>query len=83
MTCTITSIGLFQGVESFGINYAQVANNLPPADKVLELFSTLNLTKTRIYDTNPQILSSFANSNIEIIVPTPTLLTRIVLMGFL
>ncbi|KAL9320992.1 hypothetical protein ACSQ67_012831 [Phaseolus vulgaris] len=61
-------IGLFQGVESFGINYGQVANNLPPPDKVLELLSTLNLTKTRIYDTNPQILSSFANSNIEIIV---------------
>ncbi|KAK7331372.1 hypothetical protein VNO77_25595 [Canavalia gladiata] len=61
-------IGFLQGVESFGINYGQVANNLPPPDKVLELLSTVNLTKTRIYDTNPQILNSFANSNIEIIV---------------
>ncbi|RDX81061.1 Glucan endo-1,3-beta-glucosidase 14 [Mucuna pruriens] len=61
-------IGVFLGVESFGINYGQVANNLPQPDKVLELLSTLNLTKSRIYDTNPQILSSFANSNIEIIV---------------
>ncbi|KAK7303111.1 hypothetical protein RJT34_14012 [Clitoria ternatea] len=61
-------IGTFRGVESFGINYGQVANNLPPPDKVLELLSTLNLTKTRIYDTNPLILSSFADSNIEIIV---------------
>nr|AIR93900.1 glucanase [Cicer arietinum] len=60
--------GFFQGVESFGINYGQVANNLPPPDKVLELLSTLNLTKTRIYDTNPQILSTFSKSNIEIIV---------------
>lgn len=55
-------------MESFGINYGQVANNLPPPDKVLELLSTLNLTKTRIYDTNPQILSTFSKSNIEIIV---------------
>ncbi|XP_061352450.1 glucan endo-1,3-beta-glucosidase 11 [Gastrolobium bilobum] len=61
-------IGLFRGVESFGINYGQVANNLPPPDKVLELLSAIKLTKTRIYDTNPQILSAFANSNIEIIV---------------
>ncbi|XP_057433751.1 glucan endo-1,3-beta-glucosidase 14-like [Lotus japonicus] len=60
--------GFFKGADSFGINYGQVANNLPPPDKVLELLSTLNLTKTRIYDTNPQILSTFANSNIEIIV---------------
>ena len=41
---------------------------MPQPDKVLELLSTLRLTKTRIYDTNPQILSAFANSNIEIIV---------------
>ncbi|XP_027338184.1 glucan endo-1,3-beta-glucosidase 14 [Abrus precatorius] len=63
-----SDIGFFRGVESFGINYGQVANNLPSPDKVLELLSTLNLTKTRIYDTNPQILSAFASSNIEIIV---------------
>lgn len=55
-------------MDSLGINYGQVANNLPPPDKVLVLLSTLNLTKTRIYDTNPQILSTFSKSNIEIIV---------------
>ncbi|KAK7245669.1 hypothetical protein RIF29_40517 [Crotalaria pallida] len=63
-----SDIGIIPRVESLGINYGQVANNLPPPDKVLELLSTLRLTKTRIYDTNPQILSAFANSNIEIIV---------------
>ncbi|KAI5447503.1 hypothetical protein KIW84_015091 [Lathyrus oleraceus] len=52
----------------FGINYGQVANNLPQPEKVLVLLSTLNLTKTRIYDTNPQILTTFSKSNIEIIV---------------
>ncbi|CAK8574526.1 unnamed protein product [Lathyrus sativus] len=55
-------------VASFGINYGQVANNLPPPTKVLELLSTLKITKTRIYDTNPEILKAFANSNVEIIV---------------
>ncbi|OMO70299.1 Glycoside hydrolase, family 17 [Corchorus capsularis] len=55
-------------VNSLGINYGQVGNNLPPPDKVLELLSALKLTKARIYDTNPQILTTFANSNIELIV---------------
>lgn len=53
---------------SFGINYGQVANNLPPPDKVLELLSSLKITKARIYDTNPQVLTAFANSNVELIV---------------
>lgn len=56
------------GISSFGINYGQVANNLPPPDKVLDLLSALKLTKARIYDTNPQVLTAFANSNIELIV---------------
>ncbi|XP_059288949.1 glucan endo-1,3-beta-glucosidase 14 [Lycium ferocissimum] len=57
-----------RGVESLGINYGQVANNLPPPDKVLQLLRALKITKTRIYDTNPQVLTTFANSNIELIV---------------
>ncbi|KAJ1393409.1 Glycoside hydrolase family 17 [Sesbania bispinosa] len=61
-------IGFFVRVASFGINYGQVGNNLPPPDKVLKLFSSFQITKTRIYDTNPQILQTFANSNVEVIV---------------
>lgn len=55
-------------MNSFGINYGQVADNLPSPEKVLDLLSALKLTKTRIYDTNPQILMAFANSNVELIV---------------
>ncbi|XP_073157297.1 glucan endo-1,3-beta-glucosidase 11 [Henckelia pumila] len=55
-------------VESLGINYGQVGNNLPPPEKVLELLRSLSVTKARIYDTNPLILTSFANSNVELIV---------------
>ncbi|KAF5200840.1 Glucan endo-1,3-beta-glucosidase [Thalictrum thalictroides] len=54
--------------ESLGINYGQVGNNLPTPDKVLALFTSLRITKTRIYDTNPQVLTAFANSNIDLIV---------------
>lgn len=55
-------------VEPLGINYGQVANNLPPPEKVLQLLHALKITKARIYDTNPQVLTTFANSNIELIV---------------
>ncbi|PON57525.1 Glycoside hydrolase [Trema orientale] len=58
----------FSGVTSLGINYGQVGNNLPPPDKVLDLLSSLKLTKARIYDTNPTILTAFANSNVDLIV---------------
>ena len=61
-----TDIGFFGRVASFGINYGQVANNLPPPDKVLELFSNLKVTKTRIYDTNPQILTDLIKFVLEL-----------------
>ncbi|XWS19845.1 hypothetical protein CRYUN_Cryun31cG0051700 [Craigia yunnanensis] len=62
-----SGFGFLQGVTSLGINYGQLGNNLQPPDRVLDLLSSLKLTKARIYDTNPQILTSFANSNIELI----------------
>ncbi|AEE84029.1 putative glucan endo-1,3-beta-D-glucosidase [Arabidopsis thaliana] len=64
----VFSGNILQTVTSLGINYGQVGNNLPSPDKVINLLRSLRITKTRIYDTNPQILSAFANSNIEIIV---------------
>ncbi|KAL8032245.1 hypothetical protein ABFS82_13G083200 [Erythranthe guttata] len=65
---TLSGFGFVREVESLGINYGQVANNLPAPEKVLELLRSLKVTKARIYDTNPQVLSAFANSNVEIIV---------------
>ncbi|XP_002519678.3 glucan endo-1,3-beta-glucosidase 11 [Ricinus communis] len=65
---TLSDYGFPQGVTSLGINYGQVANDLPPPQKVLDLLTSLKLTRARIYDTNPQVLTAFANSNVEIIV---------------
>ncbi|KAA8519486.1 hypothetical protein F0562_013742 [Nyssa sinensis] len=56
------------GVESLGINYGQIGDNLLPPEKVRDLLQSLKLTKARIYDTNPQILTAFANSGIELVV---------------
>ncbi|CAN6444600.1 unnamed protein product [Victoria cruziana] len=60
--------GLLQEGTALGINYGQVANNLPPPDEVLILLQPLKITKIRIYDTNPQVLTAFANSSIDLIV---------------
>lgn len=57
-----------RGVASLGINYGQVGNNLPPPEKVLALLSSLQVTKARIYDTNPNVLTTFANSGVELVV---------------
>ncbi|KAE9461407.1 hypothetical protein C3L33_06713, partial [Rhododendron williamsianum] len=67
-TLLIFALFFSGGVESLGINYGQVANNLPPPEQVLELLKSYRITKARIYDTNPQILTAFANSGVDLIV---------------
>ncbi|GMI77756.1 hypothetical protein like AT1G30080 [Hibiscus trionum] len=66
-------------VVSLGINYGQVGSNLPPPDKVLDLLSSLKITKAKIYDTNPQILTTFANSNVELIVTVENQMLAVVM----
>nr|GEY69974.1 glucan endo-1,3-beta-glucosidase 14-like [Tanacetum cinerariifolium] len=64
----ILSLSGLAQVDSLGINYGQLGDNLLPPEKVLELLKSLRVTKTRIYDTNPDILNAFANSGVELIV---------------
>ncbi|OIT06108.1 PREDICTED: glucan endo-1,3-beta-glucosidase 11-like [Nicotiana attenuata] len=64
----LLGLNIIKEVDSLGINYGQVANNLPTPEKVLQLLHALKITKARIYDTNPLVLTAFANSNIELIV---------------
>ncbi|XP_039115668.1 glucan endo-1,3-beta-glucosidase 11-like [Dioscorea cayenensis subsp. rotundata] len=66
-----SEFGLQQLGATLGINYGQVANNLPSPDQALILINSLKITKTRIYDTNPQVLTAFANSSIELIITAP------------
>uniref|UniRef100_A0A1D1YCH7 glucan endo-1,3-beta-D-glucosidase n=1 Tax=Anthurium amnicola TaxID=1678845 RepID=A0A1D1YCH7_9ARAE len=62
---------LIRQVSCVGINYGQVANNLPPPEQVLSLLNSIKITKARIYDTNPHVLTTFANSGVELIVTVP------------
>ncbi|XP_068666671.1 glucan endo-1,3-beta-glucosidase 11-like [Aristolochia californica] len=69
LLCFLSSeLGFLRGATALGINYGQVADNLPPPEKVLTLLNSLRISKTRIYDTNRQVLTAFANSGVELIV---------------
>ncbi|GAB2296893.1 hypothetical protein Dimus_030994 [Dionaea muscipula] len=53
---------------SLGINYGQVGDNLPSPERAVSLIKSLGLAKVRIYDTNPNVLTAFANSSVDLIV---------------
>ncbi|PKA53075.1 Glucan endo-1,3-beta-glucosidase 11 [Apostasia shenzhenica] len=54
-----------------GINYGQVANNLPSPEKVIPLLRSIGVNRVKLFDTNPNILRSFAGTDIELTVGLP------------
>ncbi|KAK8995106.1 hypothetical protein V6N11_069554 [Hibiscus sabdariffa] len=55
-------------VNSLGINYGQIADNLPPLENVVPLVKSIGATKVKLYDADPRVLSSFANTGVEFII---------------
>lgn len=55
-------------VSSIGINYGQIANNLPPPEKVVPLVKSIGANRVKLYDADPDVLKAFANTNVEFIV---------------
>ncbi|KAL7239767.1 hypothetical protein ACSBR2_005610 [Camellia fascicularis] len=53
---------------AIGINYGEIANNLPSPENVIPLVRSIGATKLKLYSENPRILKAFANTGIEIIV---------------
>ncbi|KAH7663432.1 Glycoside hydrolase family 17 protein [Dioscorea alata] len=53
---------------SFGINYGQIANDLPSPARVARLLQSLNVNRVKLYDADPNVLSAFTNSNVEFII---------------
>lgn len=50
---------------SFGINYGQIANNLPSPSRVSVLLQTLNVSRVKLYDADPNVLQAFSNSQVD------------------
>ncbi|XP_054816606.1 glucan endo-1,3-beta-glucosidase 14-like [Prosopis cineraria] len=61
------SLVQIQGV-GFGINYGQIANNLPSPSRVAVLIKSMNVSRIKLYDADPNVLLAFADSNVEFVV---------------
>ncbi|XP_031113082.1 glucan endo-1,3-beta-glucosidase 14-like [Ipomoea triloba] len=51
-----------------GINYGQIANNLPSHSRVAMLLRSLNIRRVKLYDADPNVLSAFSNSEVEFVI---------------
>lgn len=51
-----------------GINYGQIANNLPPPRRVAGLLRSINISRIKLYDADQNVLSAFLNTNVEFII---------------
>lgn len=55
-------------VASIGVNYGQIANNLPLPQNVVPLVKSIGATKLKLYDADPRVLKAFANTGVEFMV---------------
>ena len=59
----------FADSQSFiGVNYGQVANNLPPPVSTAALLRSTTIGKVRLYGADPQIIKALANTGIGIVI---------------
>ncbi|KAF9618761.1 hypothetical protein IFM89_002456 [Coptis chinensis] len=59
---------LISNASCVGVNYGTLGNNLPPPKEVAQLLQSTLIDKVKIYDTNPDILEAFSNTDIDLIV---------------
>ncbi|KAI5566005.1 hypothetical protein BDE02_14G157500 [Populus trichocarpa] len=53
-----------------GINYGQVADNLPPPSSTAKLLQSTSIQKVRLYGSDPAIIKALANTGIGIVIGT-------------
>lgn len=51
-----------------GVNYGQVADNLPPPEATAQLLKSTTIEKVRLYGADPGIIKSLANSGVGIVI---------------
>eukprot|EP00262_Sarcandra_glabra_P010095 TRINITY_DN2498_c0_g1_i1.p1 TRINITY_DN2498_c0_g1~~TRINITY_DN2498_c0_g1_i1.p1 ORF type:complete len:383 (-),score=15.17 TRINITY_DN2498_c0_g1_i1:536-1684(-) len=51
-----------------GINYGQIANNLPSPENVVSILQSIGVNKVKLYDADPRVLRAFASTGVEFIV---------------
>ncbi|XP_044507972.1 glucan endo-1,3-beta-glucosidase 7-like [Mangifera indica] len=59
----------FSSSQSFiGVNYGQVADNLPPPEATVKLLKSTSIQKVRLYGADPAIIKALANTGIDIVI---------------
>ncbi|GAB2274604.1 hypothetical protein Dimus_009372 [Dionaea muscipula] len=51
-----------------GINYGQIANNLPTPTRVATLLQDIEVTRVKLYDADPNVLQAFSGTGVEFII---------------
>ncbi|KAA8539456.1 hypothetical protein F0562_026148 [Nyssa sinensis] len=69
---SILIIQHFSPVNSIGVNYGTLGDNLPPPAQVAAFIKDRTIIdRVKIFDTNPDILRAFANTGISVTVTVP------------
>ncbi|CAL5021661.1 unnamed protein product [Urochloa decumbens] len=53
---------------SIGVNYGQIANNLPSPSRVSWLLRSMRISKVKLYDADPNVLRAFLGTGVEFVV---------------
>ncbi|KAL5224786.1 hypothetical protein ABZP36_011425 [Zizania latifolia] len=65
------ALGVAAGGPELGVNYGQIADNLPSPQAAALLLRALNATKVKLYDADARVLSAFAGSGVDFTVGVP------------
>ncbi|KAF5202824.1 Glucan endo-1,3-beta-glucosidase [Thalictrum thalictroides] len=67
-TTTTTFVNANVNANAIGINYGQIANNLPSPQNVIPLLKSIGATRVKLYDADPRVLRAFANTGVQFVV---------------
>ncbi|CAN4115776.1 unnamed protein product [Withania somnifera] len=70
------SFSVWPSVQAIGVNWGTEASHPLPPSKVVELLKANNISKVKLFDTNPEMLESLSGYNIDVTVGIPNSMLR-------
>ncbi|KAL6861570.1 hypothetical protein ACP4OV_017270 [Aristida adscensionis] len=71
LAAAVIAPALAASAPTLGVNYGQVADNLPPPQAAAVLLRALNASRVKLYDADARVLSAFAGSGADFTVGLP------------